>query len=182
MPGNNAAITALTNSVNQSYEDIPLVDPHWNDVHVVSSLLKSFFRKLPDALLTSAFYSSFIEADKIEDPQLRMEEIRNLVKQLPPHHYYTLKHLMLHLRAVTDNCDVNKMEGRNLAIVFGPTLIRAVQDDMATMVNDMTHNYKIVESLICYVSKKSPHETGCLYFPVWCYRRIGSFRTRMRRV
>ncbi|KAF2882336.1 hypothetical protein ILUMI_23835 [Ignelater luminosus] len=150
VPGNSAAITALTNSVNQSYEGVPQIDAKWNDVHVVSSLLKSFFRKLPDALLTSGLYSSFIEADKIEDPNLRMEEIRRLVRLLPPHHYYTLKHLMLHLKKVTDHCEVNKMEGRNLAIVFGPTLIRAVQDDMATLVNDMTHNYKIVESLICY--------------------------------
>lgn len=152
VPGNSAAITALTNSVNQSYEGVPQIDAQWNDVHVVSSLLKSFFRKLPDALLTSGLYSSFIEADKVEDPNLRMEEIRRLVRLLPPPHYYTLKHLMLHLKKVTDHCEVNKMEGRNLAIVFGPTLIRAVQDDMATLVNDMTHNYKIVESLICYVS------------------------------
>ncbi|KAF5295367.1 hypothetical protein FQR65_LT01557 [Abscondita terminalis] len=150
VPGNSAAITALTNSVNQSYEGVPQVDAQWNDVHVVSSLLKSFFRKLPDALLTSNLYSNFIEADKTKDPNMRMEEIRKLVRCLPVHHYHTLKHLMLHLKKVTDNCEVNKMEGRNLAIVFGPTLIRAVQDDMATLVNDMTHNYKIVESLICF--------------------------------
>ncbi|KAK5645164.1 hypothetical protein RI129_006464 [Pyrocoelia pectoralis] len=150
VPGNSAAITALTNSVNQSFEGVPIVDAQWNDVHVVSSLLKSFFRKLPDALLTSGLYSNFIEADKAKDPNVRMEEIRKLVRCLPPHHYHTLKHLMLHLKKVTDNSEINKMEGRNLAIVFGPTLIRAVQDDMATLVNDMTHNYKIVESLICY--------------------------------
>ncbi|XP_031352150.1 uncharacterized protein LOC116177335 isoform X3 [Photinus pyralis] len=150
VPGNSAAITALTNSINQSFEGVPIVDAQWNDVHVVSSLLKSFFRKLPDALLTSGLYSNFIEADKAKDPNVRMEELRKLVRCLPPHHYHTLRHLMLHLKKVTDNSEVNKMEGRNLAIVFGPTLIRAVQDDMATLVNDMTHNYKIVESLICY--------------------------------
>ncbi|KAF5282907.1 hypothetical protein FQA39_LY17443, partial [Lamprigera yunnana] len=122
VPGNSAAITALTNSVNINYEGVPQLDAHWNDVHVVSSLLKSFFRKLPDALLTSNLYSNFIEADKIKDPTLRMEEIRKLVCCLPLHHYHTLKHLMLHLKKVTNNCKVNKMEGRNLAIVFGPTL------------------------------------------------------------
>lgn len=60
---------------------------------------------------------------------------------------------MLHLKKLTDYSEVNKMEAKNLAIVFGPTIIRGNEDDMASLVNDMTHNYKIVESLICYVSK-----------------------------
>ncbi|XP_025834508.1 rho GTPase-activating protein 21 isoform X1 [Agrilus planipennis] len=150
VPGNNAAITALTNAVNQCYDGVPSSDSHWNDIHVVSSLLKSFFRKLPDALLTKLLYSKFIEADKIENPYLRMQELKKVVNQLPPHHYHTLKHLMLHLKKVTDKGHINKMEGKNLAIVFGPTLFRTSEDDMATMVNDINHNYRIVESLICH--------------------------------
>ena len=43
------------------------------------------------------------------------------------------------------------MEARNLAIVFGPTLVRN-GDDMVTMVTDMSHQCRIVESLLCHVS------------------------------
>ena len=60
--------------------DVIFQDPRWNDVNVISSLLKLFFRKLPDALLTSELYPLFIDADKIEDPGKRMITIRKLVR------------------------------------------------------------------------------------------------------
>lgn len=44
VPGNNASVTALTEEVNKNYDEVPQDDPRWNDVHVVSSLLKSYFR------------------------------------------------------------------------------------------------------------------------------------------
>jgi hypothetical protein len=48
---------------------------------VISSLLKLFFRRLPDALLTSELYPLFIEADKIEDPGKRIVTIKKLVRK-----------------------------------------------------------------------------------------------------
>jgi hypothetical protein len=56
-------------------------DSRWNDVNVVSSLLKLFFRRLPDSLLTSELYPQFIEADKIEDPAKRVVAIKKLVME-----------------------------------------------------------------------------------------------------
>lgn len=41
-----------------------------------------------------------------------------------------------------------QMEPRNLAIVFGPTLVRTSEDNMANMVNHMPDQCKIVENLI----------------------------------
>jgi hypothetical protein len=38
--------------VNKGEDHFKLGDARWNDVNVVSSLLKSFFRKLPDPLFT----------------------------------------------------------------------------------------------------------------------------------
>lgn len=40
------------------------------------------------------------------------------------------------------------MEPRNLAIVFGPTLVRTTEDNMTHMVTHMPDQYKIVETLI----------------------------------
>ena len=45
------------------------------------------------------------------------------------------------------------MEAKNLAIVFGPTLIRTTDDNMAAMVTDMSDHCKIIESIILHVSK-----------------------------
>nr|XP_050846347.1 uncharacterized protein LOC127062360 isoform X5 [Vespula vulgaris] len=150
VPGNTAAISQLTESVNKGFENINLQDPRWSDVNVISSLLKSFFRHLPDSLLTAELYPMFIDADKIEDPQRRMATIRKLLRDLPEHHFETLKYLMLHLKKIVEHSEVNKMEAKNLAIVFGPTLVRASgsRDNMVTMVTDMSHQCKIVESLL----------------------------------
>ncbi|XP_048518998.1 rho GTPase-activating protein 21-like isoform X2 [Dendroctonus ponderosae] len=61
VPGNNASITALSEEINRNFEEVPLEDAKWNDLHVVSSLLKSFLRKMPDSLVTSALYPHFIK-------------------------------------------------------------------------------------------------------------------------
>lgn len=45
-----------------------------------------------------------------------------------------------------------QMEPRNLAIVFGPTLVRTSEDNMTHMVTHMPDQYKIVETLIQHVS------------------------------
>lgn len=42
----------------------------------------------------------------------------------------------------------SQMEPRNLAIVFGPTLVRTSEDNMTNMVNHMPDQCKIVENLI----------------------------------
>lgn len=117
---------------------------------MISSLLKSFFRQLPDSLLTAELYPMFIDADKVEDPQRRMTTIRKLLRDLPEHHFETLKYLMLHLKRIVEHSEINKMEAKNLAIVFGPTLVRASgsRDNMVTMVTDMSHQCRIVESLL----------------------------------
>lgn len=148
VPGNSAAVSALTEELNKGI-NVSLQDTKC-DTNVVSSLLKSFFRKLPDSLLTSELYPRFIEADKIDDPKMRLSEIKNILSDLPVHQYETLKHLILHLKRVVDNSEVNKMEARNLAIMFGPTLVRNVEDNMVTMVTDMSHQCRIVESLLLY--------------------------------
>lgn len=64
IPGNTAAISALTEQVNRGFDEQTLNDPKWEDVNVVSSLLKLFIRSLPDGLLPNDTYNSFIEADK----------------------------------------------------------------------------------------------------------------------
>ena len=53
-------------------------EARWKDVNVVSSLLKSFFRKLPEPLFTGDLYPVFIEASKIEDPNTRLHALKKL--------------------------------------------------------------------------------------------------------
>uniref|UniRef100_A0A7N6FJ53 Rho GTPase activating protein 21b n=1 Tax=Anabas testudineus TaxID=64144 RepID=A0A7N6FJ53_ANATE len=149
VPGNNAAISSMQEELNsKGMTDIDIQEDKWRDLNVISSLLKSFFRKLPEPLFTNEKYADFIEASRIEDSVERLKELRRLIHELPDHHYETLKFLCAHLKRVSDNCEKNKMEPRNLAIVFGPTLVRTSEDNMTNMVNHMPDQCKIVENLI----------------------------------
>lgn len=148
VPGNNAVVSSLQEQLNRGPGDINLQDERWQDLNVISSLLKSFFRKLPEPLFTDDKYNDFIEANRIEDSRERLKTLRKLIRDLPGHYYETLKFLVSHLKTIADHSEKNKMEPRNLALVFGPTLVRTSEDNMADMVTHMPDRYKIVETLI----------------------------------
>uniref|UniRef100_A0A671KPD3 Rho GTPase-activating protein 21-like n=1 Tax=Sinocyclocheilus anshuiensis TaxID=1608454 RepID=A0A671KPD3_9TELE len=149
VPGNNAAISSMQEELDtKGMTGIDIQDDKWRDLNVISSLLKSFFRKLPEPLFTNDKYSNFIDANRMEDPVERLKTLKRLIHELPDHHYETLKFLSAHLKTVSENCEKNKMEPRNLAIVFGPTLVRTSEDNMTHMVTHMPDQYKIVETLI----------------------------------
>ncbi|TFK11931.1 ankyrin repeat, SAM and basic leucine zipper domain-containing protein 1 [Platysternon megacephalum] len=148
VPGNNAAISSMQEELNKGMTDIDVLDDKWRDLNVISSLLKSFFRKLPEPLFTNDKYADFIDANRKEDPIERLKTLKRLIHDLPEHHYETLKFLSAHLKTVAENSEKNKMEPRNLAIVFGPTLVRTSEDNMTHMVTHMPDQYKIVETLI----------------------------------
>ncbi|XP_041816985.1 rho GTPase-activating protein 21 isoform X2 [Chelmon rostratus] len=149
VPGNNAAISNMQEELNnKGMNDIDIQDDKWRDLNVISSLLKSFFRKLPEPLFTNDKYTEFIDANRTEDPVERLKVLKRLLHELPDHHYETLKFLSAHLKTVAENSEKNKMEPRNLAIVFGPTLVRTTEDNMTHMVTHMPDQYRIVETLI----------------------------------
>nr|NP_608396.2 Rho GTPase activating protein at 19D, isoform A [Drosophila melanogaster]AAF50897.2 Rho GTPase activating protein at 19D, isoform A [Drosophila melanogaster] len=149
IPGNKAAISELSELVNTKdfqFESCAS-DDRWEDVNVVSSLLKLFIRSLPDALMPASYYINFIEADKKFGLE-RIVLLREIVESLPRHPYETMKHLIRHLCRVSGNCDVNRMEPKNLAIIFGPSIIRTPNDTLETAVKDMKHQCRIVELLV----------------------------------
>ncbi|XP_041829751.1 rho GTPase-activating protein 23-like isoform X4 [Melanotaenia boesemani] len=149
VPGNNAMVSNLQEHLNKGM-DINTAEERWKDLNVISSLLKSFFRKLPEPLFTDDKYNDFIDANRIEDAEDRLKTMKKLIHDLPDHYYHTLKFLVGHLKRVADHSEKNKMEPRNLALVFGPTLVRTSEDNMTDMVTHMPDRYKIVETLILY--------------------------------
>ncbi|KAK7919485.1 hypothetical protein WMY93_010769 [Mugilogobius chulae] len=149
VPGNNALVSSLQEHLNKGL-DINSGDERFQDLNVISSLLKSFFRKLPEPLFTDDKYSCFIEANRIEDADTRLKTMKKLIHSLPDHYFHTLKFLVEHLRRVADYSEKNKMEPRNLALVFGPTLVRTSEDNMMDMVTHMPDRYKIIETLILH--------------------------------
>lgn len=81
----------------------------------------------------------------------RILELKSLLERLPAHSYETLKHLMRHLFRVSQNCHLNLMEPKNLAIIFGPSVVRTSNETLETVVKDMKHQCRIVEALVSHV-------------------------------
>ena len=80
------------------YASFDLLDcERFNDICSVTSVLKTYFRSLPNPLLTFVLHDEFIFASTIHDPIHKSGKYADLVKQLPTEHYYTLRTLMLHL-------------------------------------------------------------------------------------
>ncbi|XP_077359231.1 rho GTPase-activating protein 23-like isoform X2 [Festucalex cinctus] len=149
VPGNNAMVSNLQEHLNKGF-DINTAEERCQDLNVISSLLKTFFRKLPEPLFTDDKYNCFIDANRIEDTRDRLKTMKKLIHDLPDHYYHTLKFLVCHLKRVADHSEKNKMEPRNLALVFGPTIVRTSEDTMKDMVTHMPDRYKIVETLILH--------------------------------
>ncbi|KAG2226382.1 hypothetical protein INT45_000550 [Circinella minor] len=105
-------------------------DNKWNDINAVTSVLKQYFRKLPDPLFTYQFHHEFIKNTYIKDlPTHRLSEMYSLLHtELPPENKDTIQYLMCHLYRVQKRDKVNFMNTRNLAVIFGPTLLRNMDD------------------------------------------------------
>ncbi|KAF8451516.1 hypothetical protein BGX38DRAFT_1142058 [Terfezia claveryi] len=101
--------------------DISLNPP--NDIHTVTSLLKGYFRALPEAILPAEIQKKVYEQCKDHPesespPQCFIDEL----SQLPPYNYYMLYSLSAHLSIVNQQSDVNKMNLSNLGMIFCSTL------------------------------------------------------------
>ena len=56
------------------------------DIHSVSSLLKMYFRELPNPVCTFHLYDKFVEAARSPD-DIRLTKLRDVISQLPPPNY-----------------------------------------------------------------------------------------------
>jgi breakpoint cluster region protein len=94
------------------------------DINVLTSVVKLFFRSLPDPLFTEALYANFAEGIGLADPDAKESCLLALVRRLPDPNFHTIIYLVDHLIRVSQLESRNKMGLRNLATVFGPTLLR----------------------------------------------------------
>ncbi|CAA22624.1 RhoGAP Rga7 [Schizosaccharomyces pombe] len=121
--------SARVNMLRSQFENNPLLQLHTpedyeNDVHAVADLLKIFFRELREPLIPDNHQRDFIDAGNVEDESRRRDAVHRAINDLPDANYSTIRHLTIHLAKIKENSDVNKMSTNNLAIIWGPTIIK----------------------------------------------------------
>ncbi|OUM59263.1 hypothetical protein PIROE2DRAFT_22490, partial [Piromyces sp. E2] len=123
LSGNSATIQSLRKNSIESPNNL-----YDNDVHVVTGCLKSYLRDgIGDErqpVCTYDLYNEFIHASQIKEYRERMIKFQDIVHMLPKLHFVTLRFICEHLFRVSLYSTVNKMTVKNLAIVFGPTLLK----------------------------------------------------------
>ncbi len=89
-----------------------------SDEHTVTGVLKHWVRMLPEPLLTYHLLEDFLAAGT------DTERLRDCVSSLPNLSLRIVSLLFYVLHEVCIRADVNKMDSKNLAIVFAPGLLR----------------------------------------------------------
>ncbi|KRG07094.1 active breakpoint cluster region-related protein isoform X2 [Drosophila mojavensis] len=100
------------------------------DIHSVTGILKTFLRELPEALFTDLLYPRFFETfSKLtnNNEATRINELLKIFEELPPANKASINLILDHLIRVHEKEADNKMSLHNLAMVFGPTLLRPGQ-------------------------------------------------------
>ncbi|CCV00241.1 unnamed protein product [Malassezia sympodialis ATCC 42132] len=126
LSGTTSRVQKLKAKFDHDWSTVDLLsDEAIQDINIVAGCLKLWFRELPEPLLTYQLYPAFIEASKIENEYLRQVRLHEQVNELPDANYATLRFLMAHLDRIRAHESENQMTAHNLAIVFGPTLLRS---------------------------------------------------------
>ncbi|ORX50194.1 RhoGAP-domain-containing protein [Hesseltinella vesiculosa] len=124
LSGTNSQIQKLKGAFDRDCNAVNLnSEEYLSDINNITSVLKLWFRELPEPLFPSASYQQFLDAAQIEDDIKRVLGLHAVINDLPDAHYATLKYLMSHLDKIQQHQRYNKMGASNLATIFGMTLM-----------------------------------------------------------
>jgi hypothetical protein len=113
-------------------------------------------RSLPIPLLTYTAYDIFLDISLIEDENVKLEKLSTIILSLSPIKIYSLGLLLELLYELQLNSLVNKMNPKNLAIVFGNNILKSNELDQSKLMKDQTKITNLTESLILLFPKLKP--------------------------
>uniref|UniRef100_A0A915P0B4 Uncharacterized protein n=1 Tax=Meloidogyne floridensis TaxID=298350 RepID=A0A915P0B4_9BILA len=126
-----------------NFDDIP--------IHVLTSLIKAFFRELSEPLIIPDLYENFVNISEIKETNERVRCLRAMMDMLPKGNKCVLDRLMYHLARVAHQESVNKMSASNLAAICVQTLIEDklhhLQETLSQIVELEGATEKVTENL-----------------------------------
>lgn len=146
--GSNIQVQKLLNSffdpLNPGGVDLNSSD--WDD-KTITSALKFYLRSLSEPLMTHDLHRELMNAAKSDNLDFRLSEIHSLIYKLPEKNREMLEMLIRHLVNVCSHSEENRMTPSNMAVIFGPTLMRAKEETVAAMLDIKFQNI-VVEIMI----------------------------------
>ncbi|THH12879.1 hypothetical protein EW146_g7284 [Bondarzewia mesenterica] len=153
--GRLAVVQELQHKIERDEREFRF-NPVTDDVYSVSSLLKLYLRELPEPVFKFPLQDRLQHTEDLaEHASNGFVLLRSKMRRLPAIHRATLKALVEHLARVAANSEKNKMDAKNLAIVFGGVIfgedeipqgadLLSVQAWKDTLMEDLIENAQVL--------------------------------------
>ncbi|XP_043983985.1 rho GTPase-activating protein 4a [Gambusia affinis] len=126
VPGSQMEVNVLRDAFERG-ED-PLSERRY-DLDSIAGVLKLYFRCLDNPLFPVNSTSQLLECNQIKDDAARAAQLKAIVSSYPEPIIVVMRYLFAFLHHVSQYSDENMMQPYNLAVCFGPSLVRGLQDD-----------------------------------------------------
>ncbi|XP_049436277.1 SLIT-ROBO Rho GTPase-activating protein 3 isoform X2 [Epinephelus fuscoguttatus] len=149
VPGSQREVNLIRDAFERG-ED-PLSDSEC-DLDSVAGVLKLYFRGLEPPLFPYDSYSQLLECVQIEGVTEKAAQIKAIVSTFPRPLLIVMRYLFAFLNHVSQYSDENMMQPYNLAVCFGPSLLRGLDSDDAVarqpQVNDLVKTMILQHDII----------------------------------
>ncbi|XP_077405120.1 rho GTPase-activating protein 4-like [Vanacampus margaritifer] len=117
------------NNLRDAFErgEDPLAEDK-SDLDSVAGVLKMYFRDLKNPLFPVDSLSRLLECAYIKNDGERADQLKSVISSFPEPLIIVMRYLFAFLHHVSQYSDENMMQPYNLAVCFGPSLVRGVQD------------------------------------------------------
>merc|ERR1712137_251954 len=130
------------------------------DTHTVGSLMKSFFKQLPEPLFTYELYNDWLQLQRQFQPagtEAWNREARHLIERLPAQNQRLLQALLVFLQNCQLQSKSNLMTAENLGTVLAPSLCYPPADYPPTqMMSELPLTAQLLTSLVRYYPFDAP--------------------------
>lgn len=149
VPGSQMEVNNLRDAFEQG-ED-PLADQRYN-LDSVAGVLKLYFRTLESPLFPIDSTTQLLECAQIKNEAERAAQLKVAITSYPEPIIIVMRYLFAFLHHVSQYSDENMMQPYNLAVCFGPSLVRgANEDDVVTLqpqINDLVKSIILLHEQI----------------------------------
>uniref|UniRef100_A0A671Q0Z5 Rho GTPase-activating protein 4-like n=1 Tax=Sinocyclocheilus anshuiensis TaxID=1608454 RepID=A0A671Q0Z5_9TELE len=142
VPGSQMVVNQLKDAFEKG--DDPLADGGC-DMDSVAGVLKLYFRGLMKPLFPEDSYEQLMECGQIDDETKKLTQLKCIISSYPASLIIVMRYIFAFLHHVSQYSDENMMQPYNLAVCFGPSLVRGPDNGDAT---ELQRINSLVKSII----------------------------------
>ncbi|XP_058265862.1 rho GTPase-activating protein 4a isoform X2 [Hemibagrus wyckioides] len=142
VPGSQLEVNRLRDLFEKGEDPL---DVEICDLDSVAGVLKLYFRGMENPLFPKDSYEELMECGRIEDDSEKVAQLKSVILSYPPPIIVVMRYLFAFLHHVSQYSDENMMQPYNLAVCFGPSLIRGPEDTDAVT---LQHINALVKTII----------------------------------